>query len=128
MRPLQPHPAGQVRVGCTHGGCLCVDMQEQLWSRISPCCTGWSGLTVSELYSGPVPHPSTSLPTTILAPCRFGVTNSEFADLTEVYNTAAEQLGPPEGALLIERVLQPFAQARRRVGARALPLILRRQC
>lgn len=47
-------------------------------------------------------------------PCRFGVTNSEFDDLAEAYQCAATQLGPPDaaGAAFIERVLQPFAQAR----------------
>ncbi|KAL4433717.1 hypothetical protein ABPG75_000158 [Micractinium tetrahymenae] len=44
---------------------------------------------------------------------RFGVTNSAFSDVQDVFNYAAGRLGPAgmAGAPFMERVLQPFAQA-----------------
>ncbi|KAL4433728.1 hypothetical protein ABPG75_000169 [Micractinium tetrahymenae] len=59
---------------------------------------------------------------------RFGMTNTEFSDIPDVFGQAARHLGPAglAGAPFMERVLQPFAQAFRelhsgRVGRGAAP-------
>lgn len=52
------------------------------------------------------------------------MTSGEFDDLEEVFTAAATQLGPPgaAGGPFIQRVLQPFAQARAAwAPSRALP-------
>lgn len=78
------------------------------WSKAIFSCFCWACLSppVPPLWAALHPRPT--------GPCRFGMTNSEFTDIPDVFNVAARHLSPkgPAGAPFIERVLQPFSQAR----------------
>lgn len=56
------------------------------------------------------------------------MTNSEFNDIPDVFNVAARNLSPQglAGPAFIERVLQPFCQARAGRTVRCAPVCLAR--